>query len=203
MAMTCGASPNPKVAGMLALGGSYPGAYLLRRGVYMPWELYKMLGSDVAREGLRRLGRFGGADRALEPSPATAFGRVAALETQLYMRNQLLRDTDWASMAHSVEVRVPLVDATLLGTIAPLVVSGAIGSGKKALAAAPSSALPAVIGDRPKTGFATPIADWQRRHAALGVPARVRSLASITRPGLPWARRWALHVAHSQAAEVC
>ena len=30
------------------------------------------------------------------------------------MRNQLLRDTDWASMAHSLEVRVPLVDAVLL-----------------------------------------------------------------------------------------
>ncbi len=27
------------------------------------------------------------------------------------MRNQLLRDTDWASMAHALEVRVPLVDS--------------------------------------------------------------------------------------------
>ena len=36
------------------------------------------------------------------------------LESSLYMRNQLLRDTDWASMAHSLEVRVPLVDVELL-----------------------------------------------------------------------------------------
>ena len=36
------------------------------------------------------------------------------------MRNQLLRDADWASMAHSVEVRTPLVDASLLRQLAPL-----------------------------------------------------------------------------------
>jgi len=30
------------------------------------------------------------------------------------MRNQLLRDADWAGMAHSLEIRVPLVDVELL-----------------------------------------------------------------------------------------
>ena len=56
----------------------------------------------------------------LKPQPRTSFGKVAVLESSLYMRNQLLRDTDWASMAHSLEVRVPLVDVKLLepfGTI--------------------------------------------------------------------------------------
>ena len=51
---------------------------------------------------------------SIETSAATSFGKVAVLESSLYMRNQLLRDTDWASMAHSLEVRVPLVDAELL-----------------------------------------------------------------------------------------
>ena len=32
---------NPKAAGMLELGGTYAGAYLLRRGLFMPWELRK------------------------------------------------------------------------------------------------------------------------------------------------------------------
>ena len=36
------------------------------------------------------------------------------------MRNQLLRDADWAGMAHSLEIRVPLVDFTLLGALAPV-----------------------------------------------------------------------------------
>ena len=30
---------SPKAAGMLKYGGSYAGAYLLRRGLFMPWEL--------------------------------------------------------------------------------------------------------------------------------------------------------------------
>ena len=30
------------------------------------------------------------------------------------MRNQLLRDSDWASMHHSIELRTPYVDSTLL-----------------------------------------------------------------------------------------
>ena len=34
----------------------------------------------------------------------------AALDWSLYMRNQLLRDSDWATMAHGVELRVPFVD---------------------------------------------------------------------------------------------
>ena len=45
------------------------------------------------------------------------------------MRNQLLRDTDWASMAHGLEVRVPLVDSVLLSSAA-LVTCAAFCGGK-------------------------------------------------------------------------
>ena len=31
-----------------------------------------------------------------------------------YMKNQLLRDSDWASMFHGIELRTPFVDAYLL-----------------------------------------------------------------------------------------
>ena len=41
------------------------------------------------------------------------------------MRNQLLRDTDWSSMAHGLEVRVPFVDAKLLERMAPAIASAA------------------------------------------------------------------------------
>ena len=36
--------------------------------------------------------------------------RVATLELSWYMRNQLLRNPDWAGMTHSLEFRVSLVD---------------------------------------------------------------------------------------------
>ena len=54
---------SPKVAGMLTYGGSYAGAYLLRRGLFMPWELGALLGEEMARAGLeapRAVGLYSG-----------------------------------------------------------------------------------------------------------------------------------------------
>jgi len=45
-----------------------------------------------------------------------------------------LRDADWAGMAHSIEIRVPLVDFTLLATLAPAIALLKEGAGKAALA---------------------------------------------------------------------
>ncbi len=173
---------NPKAAGMVELGGSYAGAYLLRRGLFMPWELGEVLDRDIIRQGLRRLAPLHLIGRELAPHPGSAFGCVATLESSLYMRNQLLRDTDWASMAHSLEVRAPLVDSVLLGRLVqhtPLVM-GALG--KPLLAHAPDRALPAAVTERAKSGFTTPIEIWMRRPEA-------RAASSRARP-LPWARDW-------------
>jgi asparagine synthase (glutamine-hydrolysing) len=40
--------PNPKAAGVVEFGGNYPGAYHLRRDVFMPWELLDVLGPQIA-----------------------------------------------------------------------------------------------------------------------------------------------------------
>jgi len=93
----------------------------------------------------------------------TPFARVAALETALFMRNQLLRDIDWASMAHSLEVRVPLVDAFLLRKVAPAVFTSSRRDGKELLARSPRTPLPEAIMTRKKTGFTLPINAWLER----------------------------------------
>ncbi|MES2441456.1 MAG: asparagine synthase (glutamine-hydrolyzing) [Pseudomonadota bacterium] len=182
---------NPKAAGMLEYGGSYAGAYLLRRGLFMPWELPALLDRDLIRIGLERLGPdFGVPD----PEPATAFGKVATLETSLYMRNQLLRDTDWASMAHSLEVRVPLVDAALLEVTARAMTAPGATMGKGPLARAPKLPLPDSVTSRAKTGFSTPVGSWvDSMIAGTDAPPLVNSAKA------PWARRWAFHVASQQA----
>ena len=84
---------------------------------------------------------------------------MAALESSLYLRNQLLRDMDWASMAHSLEVRVPLVDAFLLRKLAPVLVTRR-ERGKQILANTPRPPLPEVVRRRRKTGFTLPIKEW-------------------------------------------
>ena len=177
---------SPKAAGLLELGGTYAGAYLLRRGLYMPWELNQVLDRDVVAQGLRRLAPLELIGRELRPCPRRSFDRVAALESALYMRNQLLRDTDWASMAHSLEVRVPLVDPVLLSRLAPV---GVAARTKAALAGAPSRPLPAVIAGRRKTGFTTPIAKWMRTSALVAGSSR-----PTPSPHRPWARDWSMIV---------
>jgi len=75
------------------------------------------------------------------------------------MRNQLLRDSDWSSMAHSLEVRVPLVDIKLFRTISRLVLKGYPPS-KIDMANSVSIQLPTSVLQRPKTGFSIPVRDW-------------------------------------------
>jgi asparagine synthase (glutamine-hydrolysing) len=169
---------SPKLAGMVRYGGSYAGAYFLKRGLFLPSELRGLLAREVWEEGLSRLIAARRVRDALTPDPGNAHARITALESQLYMRNQLLRDADWAAMAHSVEVRVPLVDYQLLRRLAPLIRADAL-LGKADLAGVVQPPLPAPVASRPKTGFTTPIDRWLQR--ALGREAAP----------MPWARAWA------------
>jgi asparagine synthase (glutamine-hydrolysing) len=185
---------NPKVAGLVEFGGNYPGAYLLRRGLFMPWELPDVLGPEVAREGLKRLDPINHIAGTLIPDPLQPFVRVATLESSLYMRNQLLRDTDWASMAHSLEVRVPLVDAVLLEKLASIRPSIGQPKIKALLAEAPSQPFRRGMIQRCKTGFNVPIAKWigRQQQSAMSEWKRVPLLRS---PRCHWSRRWAYSVA--------
>jgi asparagine synthase (glutamine-hydrolysing) len=70
---------SPKATGLLEFGGSYEGAYLLRRGLFMPWELKQLLALDLLRQGLRRLAPLARVRAELEPSAASAYARVATL----------------------------------------------------------------------------------------------------------------------------
>jgi asparagine synthase (glutamine-hydrolysing) len=152
---------SPKLAGIIEYGGDYAGAYLLRRGLFLPFDLKDILEPDLVREGLARLDplpRLRAA--ALTPDPKAPTSRVASLEANAYLRNQLLRDSDWAGMAHSLEVRTPLVDFSLLRAIAPSIPSMSVASGKAALAAAPSLPLPKAMLERPKSGFGLPMGRW-------------------------------------------
>ncbi len=155
---------SPKTAYTLKYCTSYARAYLMKRGLFLPEEVASIVGDEVAREGLARLGILESIREAMTPDPGTPFARVAALESALFMRNQLLRDIDWASMAHSLEVRVPLVDAFLLRQVAPAVFSTSKRNGKELMARAPRQPLPEAIVKRKKTGFTVPIRDWLTEH---------------------------------------
>lgn len=150
---------SPKYASLLEYGGSLAGAYLLRRALFLPWELTGLLDGDVLREGWLRLETLDRLEDSIRGigSPHAA---VAALEATWYMRNQLLRDADWAGMAYSLEIRVPFVDATLFSAVAPAL-AGSTPPRKSDLFAAPHQALPTGVLHRRKTGFETPVREWE------------------------------------------
>ncbi|MBV9495289.1 MAG: asparagine synthase (glutamine-hydrolyzing) [Acidobacteria bacterium] len=171
------ASKNPKTRAIAEFGHTWSGAYFLKRGLFLPNELPELMGATDAEEGLRRLNLLERLEAKLDPDPDTPFGRVATLEATQYMRNQLLRDTDWASMAHSLEVRTPLVDAMLLRQLAPLLLEYGTRC-KSAFAAAPAQPLPPWLAQRKKTGFFTPLKDWTQLPPD-GTTTRMRSWARM------------------------
>lgn len=149
---------SPKYAGIFEYGSSFAGAYLLRRGLFMPWELPEILDPDLVREGWRRLNTLSQLSVLCDSAHSDRL-KVSALELGWYMRHQLLRDADWAGMAHSLEIRVPLVDVNLLRQIAPLLTSSRPPT-KQEMALSPRQRLPEQVLSRPKTGFTVPVRDW-------------------------------------------
>jgi asparagine synthase (glutamine-hydrolysing) len=182
------ARARPKGLALFEYSHSWPGAYLLRRGLFLPRELSIVMDREMAREGLRRLKPLRRLAKSLTPDPGSDPGRVCALESAHYLKNQLLRDADWAGMAHGVEIRVPLVDQTLLMSLAASIPVLTRGSGKAALARAPSMPLPDAIASRPKSGFTVPAGAWlgaltakpaEREHSRNGNTSRQWSQAVL------------------------
>jgi asparagine synthase (glutamine-hydrolysing) len=101
--------------------------------------------------------------------------RVQYTDLKTYLPGDILTKVDRASMAHALEVRVPILDhkfAEWTGTIpAGAKLKGREGKAifKKAL----EPLLPEEVLYRPKMGFGVPLAGWLRG------PARARVLASL------------------------
>ncbi|HEV3457655.1 MAG TPA: asparagine synthase (glutamine-hydrolyzing), partial [Thermoanaerobaculia bacterium] len=183
---------HPKLAGLLRHGATLPGSYFLRRALFLPEELPALMGREAAAEGLAAYdpiadagklvaaglaapaapaGTGTPADPAAPADPGAKGHRpdrldpwlaVQLMESSQYMRNQLLRDSDWASMACSVELRVPLVDAWLHRHLAAIGFQPARRLGKAALVRKLAPELPEALWHRPKTGFYIPVVEWLR-----------------------------------------
>ena len=149
---------SPKYASLLEYGGTYSGAYFLRRGLFMPWELPDLLDGELVKDGIEKLSTIAQLDDTVQKIVAPNL-KVSALEINWYMRNQLLRDIDWAGMYHSLEVRTPLVDVNLYRSVVPLLLSK-YPPGKNQMGLSLPRSLPKNVLNRPKTGFSIPVQEW-------------------------------------------
>jgi len=147
---------NPKYRGLIRYGSSFAGAYYVTRGLFMPWEITDILGEELAQDGMGELKIFDSLNDACNSIDGDQQA-VSALELKWYMKNQLLRDADWAGMAHSVEIRMPFVDLEVLKVSASLMKSKVKPDGKRDLKNIMSQALPQKIIQREKTGFGVPL----------------------------------------------
>lgn len=179
-------------AGIPQYGKTPEGAYHLTKGVFMPWELPAVLDRDFITAGMQALAT---EDAAHQESldHLNAFQQVACLESVRYMRNQLLRDADWVSMAHSLEIRVPLVDSALTEAVIGLTAKGRLGAGKALLPRTLSAPLPDRVLHRPKTGFVVPTWRWLRHHPEL---AAWKQVPLLKQPRTHDNRRWAYTLLH-------
>ena len=168
---------SPKYASLIELGGSFSDAYLLRRALYLPWEIRQANAAPFSEEVCQAAAQHGVGDAELDAIPSP-HGRVALLEMTRYMKNQLLRDSDWAGMASSIEIRVPLVDAVLIGELAPLIF-GPHPMTKLEAVEALHHPMGREIATHPKRGFGLPVREWMAQGHV------------ISRRGL---RDWADHI---------
>src|SRR5216683_2391671 len=140
--------------------------------VVHPYFLVRMLFGAAEREALAGEG-LGDSERALESvlresiaqsSTLDPVNRVSYLESHFYMRNTLLRDSDFMSMAHGLELRVPFLDRALVETCFRIPGSKKLNgdSPKSLLLASLGVELPREIVNRPKRGFTLPFERWLR-----------------------------------------
>jgi asparagine synthase (glutamine-hydrolysing) len=160
---------------------SLEGAYLLSRGLFAPDALPDEAGMTVVAQEFDPVSQVRAMAGQLPADMRLALGQI---ESMASLRTQLLRDSDWASMAHSVELRTPLVDAHLLTQLQPLLPGFARFPGKRLLALAPDNPLPNAIQQRRKTGFGIPVPRWL---AEAGIAANDGSRSWARQVAKDWA----------------
>jgi asparagine synthase (glutamine-hydrolysing) len=185
-------------------------AVQLHRQLFTSDQRTRLLNGDEARPQDRARLEQWTARRLANCADADPINQASVIELGGYMCNTLLRDTDSMSMAHGLEVRVPLIDHHLVERM--LQVPGALkvreGKQKWLLAEAVGN-LPAEILERPKRGFELPFKHWLRGALRGQIEESLRSarLAGLLNPDAAqttwqnflagtttWSRVWSLYV---------
>jgi asparagine synthase (glutamine-hydrolysing) len=155
----------------LARPASLASAYFARRGLFSPSDVQALVTPELWQEGRQTFDpvqhiaeRAEGVSERQGHDPHS-FEWVSRAELGTYTHDQLLRDTDVMSMAHSLEVRVPLLDVDLVEAMLRLPTTAKTnGPGPKPLLSqVMADRLPPVVLRRnDKKGFTFPMEPWLR-----------------------------------------
>jgi asparagine synthase (glutamine-hydrolysing) len=189
--------------------------YQLAYALFLPEFQRVLLAPDFAEalaDGLPQTMR----QRVIAETKARApLSAISVMEQRLFLGERLLRDNDVASMACSLEQRVPLVDQVLFESVDRLPDEARYQPlGRKAmLRRIGLRGLDPALFERPKSGFVLPFDRWVRRGlkdtmdqtlrdpqaiAPAGLdPAPVKRLWRAFldgAPGIYWSRVWSIYV---------
>jgi len=216
------------IAGAAAYGGlrgqeKWQRLAALKNGVTAEAMYYSLRGFFSGRQAGRLLG-LNGAERSrmmeqalsgLKPAGSNGLFHAAdinSIEMKRYLHDQLLRDTDAFSMAHSIEVRVPFLDHELVECAAALPASlkTGVAMNKPALVRAVEDVAVTEASSRPKMGFTFPMDPWMKSQAGpLGEIARrarglephevAKAWGAFEKGNLHWSQAWGLVVLGARA----
>jgi asparagine synthase (glutamine-hydrolysing) len=205
---------NRKLTALARDGGRIVHPYFLSRMLFTPDQQSDLLPWVQTDSAAIRRAQIPLTDSLSRAQGLDPVNRVSYLEARCYMLNTLLRDSDFMSMAHGLEVRVPLIDHQLARRILALLGSWKLDGAmpKPLLVRALGGQLPEKIVHRPKRGFTLPFEHWLRDELrpvleeALGKigdgplaslisqPAARRVWSDFLEGRTSWSRPWSLYV---------
>ncbi len=204
-----------KLPAMVGRGDDLRALYQLAYALFLPEFQRELVGAGITAAAVDGLPRAMHRRLDAETGGRSPLSTLSVLEERLFLGERLLRDNDVASMAASIEQRVPLVDSVLFDTVdriadpkryAPV-------TRKAILRRAGLRGLAPELFDRPKSGFVLPFDHWIRRGLRRSIDETLRDAAAVRAvgldpepvrrlweaylagaPGLYWSRVWALYV---------
>ncbi|HWN11873.1 MAG TPA: asparagine synthase (glutamine-hydrolyzing) [Pyrinomonadaceae bacterium] len=200
-----------KISALLNTPEALPDPFYFARTLFTPAQISGLMpGNNVLETSLWWQWLSASAEQARS---LDSFAAVSCMEMQSYLVNTLLRDTDSMSMAHSLEVRVPFLDHSLVEFVTSLPKAMKVRKGvpKALLVTALSDLLPEEVVNQTKRGFTFPWAEWLRgplkQKIENGLSELSPALAEVIDVGhvrevwldylggkTSWSRPWSLYV---------
>ncbi|MFN0059173.1 MAG: asparagine synthase (glutamine-hydrolyzing) [Planctomycetota bacterium] len=204
-----------KLGQAMAARGSLLDIYQISYALFLP-DLARQLSSlpavDEVESGLSRARR---AQLETIIGSGSVEHAISLLELSSFIGDRLLRDTDAASMAVALEVRLPLLDHRVVEAAAAVETSRRYlpMRSKRLLKQLALRDVAPSLYERPKSGFELPIEKWCRGQLGTSVGETLRDPQLCARvglraetvadlwqafqdgaPGLYWSRVWALYI---------
>jgi asparagine synthase (glutamine-hydrolysing) len=143
-----------KYAGIFEYGKETSASFLLQRSLFLPDEIKNEFNEINLSEGMKELDIRNKLFNEIKEIKSQKLA-IIFLEIKYYMCNKLLRDADWTSMSHSIELRTPLVDLFFFNKLIPLLKTN-YNVNKHSMLNCVEKKIPNEIYKRKKTGFNFP-----------------------------------------------